>query len=256
MNPYQPPSLAAEAGSASPASVLGGPFTSVFGLLGNALSLYFGNFTRIAAITLTVFGPVNFIKCYLIHAAKIEDNLAASSRVEMLVENVFGSLVTAALLTALAHKIKTGRDMGVREAFSRGVAHWGRVFGARFRSGLYIGLGLLLLVVPGVIWLVKYSLTDEVVTLEVNRSASRVLSRSAELTQGRGWKIIAVGLLAAIPVLGLQFAGGMVSALSGSWVVTALVDCVGDVGFRFFVAVMLLVYLGSDAGGRGEAIVE
>ncbi|MEP7119794.1 MAG: hypothetical protein ABJE95_02745 [Byssovorax sp.] len=254
MNPYQPPSLAAEVGSADPASQLGGPFTSVFGLLGNAFSLYFGNLPRIAAITLAVFGPVNFLKCYLVHAAKIENDISASSRVEMMGESVFGSLVTAALLVALAHKIKTGRDLEVREALSRGFKSWGRVFGARFRAGLYICAGLLLLIVPGVIWTVKYSLTDEIAVLEVDRSGDRIMARSAELTQGRWWKIFAVGLLTMILVTAFQLAGGMVSGLVQLWWFTALVDCVTDVSFRFYVAVMLLVYLGSKTGARGAAI--
>jgi hypothetical protein len=254
MNPYQPPAYEAE--SATAASTLGRPFTSVFGLLGDALSLYFGNLPTIAAITLSVFGPVNFLKCYLVHAANLEENVAASARVEMGVESVFGPLVTAALLVALVHKIRTGRAMRFGKAFARGFKHWGSVFGARFRSGLFIGLGLLLFVVPGLIWTVKYSLTDEIATFEVDRSSTRVLSRSAELTKGRAWKIFAVGLLAAIPVMGLQFAGGVVSGLTASWVVTALVDCVADVGYRFFVAVMLLVYLGSDPDARGELLAK
>ncbi|MFS8069529.1 MAG: hypothetical protein ACMG6S_24455, partial [Byssovorax sp.] len=56
--------------------------------------------------------------------------------------------------------------------------------------------------------------------------------------------------------IGLQLAGGVVSGLAESWVVTALVDCVGDVGYRFFVAVMLLVYLGSDPDARGELLAK
>jgi hypothetical protein len=250
MNPYQPPSLNAEAGAPAGAPVVVEPFTSVFGLFGRALSLYFGNLATIAAVTLAIYGPVNLAKCYLIHAARLEDNVVATSRVEMIIEGILGSLVTAALLAALNHKIQTGRDLGVREALSRGLRRWGSVFGARFLTGLRIGLGILLLVVPGVIWMVKFSLTDEVAALEIDRSAGRVMNQSAELTRGHGWKILGVGLLSAIPVLLIQFAGGMASSLAGSWVVTALVDCVADVVFRFFVPVMLLVYLGLGGQAR------
>ena len=162
-------------------------------------------------------------------------------------------LVTAALLHALLHKIRTGRDLGVGAALSRGVKRWGNVFGARFRSGLYILVGILLLVVPGVMWMVKYALTDEIAALDPDRSSSRVLGRSAELTRGHGWTIFAVSLLSAIPVGVLQLGGGMVSGLVDSWVVASLVDCVTDVVYRFFVPVMLLVYLGAGGQAQGAA---
>jgi hypothetical protein len=250
MNPYQPPSREAEISPSAPATVEA--FSSVGGLFGRALSLYFGNLGSIAAITLIVFIPVEFGKNYLEHAANLEDNIAAGARIETFVESVFGALVTAALLHALSHKIRTGRDLSVREAFARGSRRWGSVFGARFRAGLWVLLGLLALVVPGLMWLVKYALTDEIATLEVNRSSKRVLNRSAELTRGYGWKICGVGLLAFLPVVTLQVAGGVVSGLAGSWVVTALLDSVNDVVYRFLTAVMLLIYLGLDGEAVGE----
>lgn len=252
MNPYQPPSAEAEIGAVPAGPMAVEPFTSVTRLFGRALSLYFGNMGTIAGITLAIFAPVSFVKNYLVHASGLEADVGATSRVEMIVEGIFGALVTAALLSALQHKIETGRDLGVREALARGLRRWGAVFGARFRSGLLIALGLVLLVVPGLIWTVKYSLTDEVATLDVDRSSGRVLNRSAELTRGHGWKVFGVGLLATIPVVTLQFAGGMAAGLAESWVVTALMDCVTNVVYRFFTPVMLLVYLGLGGQPRGE----
>lgn len=249
MNPYQPPSELASVPVPSPTAVE--PFSSVSGLLGRALSLYFGNIVSIASITLVVFVPVELAKNYFLHAAKLEDDVVAGSRIETLVGSVFGSLVTAALLHALHHKIRTGHDLGVREALSRGAKRWGNVFSARFRSGLYILGGLLLLVVPGLMWIVKYALTDEIATLDPDLSASRVLPRSAELTRGHMWKICGVGLLAFLPVFTFQFAGGVASGFADSWVVTAVIDCVSDVVYRFLVAVSLLVYLGLN--DRAEA---
>lgn len=247
VNPYQPPSIEAEAAPNAPMAV--GPLT-VGGVLGQAISLYFGSIGTVAAITLTIFAPVELAKNFFIHAAKLGDDVGATTRVEMVVESAFGSLVTAALLHALLHKLRTGRALGVKEALSRGFRRWGNVFGARFRAGFIIVVGLLLLVIPGVRWMVKYALTDEIAALDPDRGANDALNSSAELGKGHGWTIFAVGLLAGIPVLTLQFLGGVASGFADSWVVTTLVDCVNDVIYRFFVPVMLLVYLG--AGGQAE----
>ena len=248
MNPYQPPSLAAE--STLPAPAVVEPFTSVTGLMGRALSFFFGNITTIASITLVVFAPVELAKNLFVHATKLDANAMAASRIDMLVESVFGSLVAASLLQALAHKIRTGRDLGVGAALTLGMKSWSNVFAARFRVGLYMLLGAVLLVVPAIYWAVKYSLVDEIVVLD-GSSSRRALDASGELTRGHGWKILGVGFLAVLPIVVAQFAGGVVAGLTESWLLTAVVDCVNDVIYRFFIVVTLLVYLG--VGGRMDA---
>jgi hypothetical protein len=225
-------------------------FTSVFSLFSRATSLYLRNFGTIAPITLAIFLPVEAAKNFLVYAGKMQDNFAATVRIEMLLEGVFGSLVTAALIVALMHKIQTGRDLSVWKALSVGATRWGRVFGTRFRAGIYIGLGLLL-IVPGLYFAVKFALTDEIATLET-QSAARALSRSGELVRGHRWKIIGVSLLSMAVVFGFQVVGGFLlgfadefmAGSSAVWLVATLVDCLNDVTYRFFVPVMLLVYLG------------
>lgn len=248
MNPYQPPAAALVDRPAGAVE----PFTSVLGLLGRASSVYSSNLGIIAAVTLVVFVPVELAKNWIIVGAHLQERYADILRLEMVVESVFGSLVTAALLYALVEKMERGRTVGVKEALSAGAKRWGAVFGARFRAGLYILVGLLLLVVPGVMFMVRYALTDEVATLEVDRSGPRVLERSKELAQGKGGMILGVGVLSFLLVSVPQFMGGFLSGLVDWWVVTALIDAGVDVLYRFFVVVTLLMYLGlAGREGRG-----
>jgi len=253
-NPYQPP--AAELGTAelaSPAEIE--PFTSVFGLLGRAFGLYFGNLGTIAAITLIVFAPVEILKHFLVTSRHLEENIAATMRIEGLIETVFGALVAPALIEALVHKLETGRALGVGAALSAGFKRWLNVFGARLVSGLMIGLGSLLLIVPGLICAVRYSVTDPVATLEPPSKVNNVLRRSSELLKGHGLKVLGVGILALLVVFTTQFVGGIVSALVEFWPVTAAMDCLNDVVYRFLTAVMLLVYLGVG-GSAGPSAAE
>jgi len=49
-------------------------------------------------------------------------------------------------------------------------------------------------------------------------------------------------------VLGAQFVAGMVAGLVDQWAVSAAIDCAADVAYRFYVPLLLLVYL--RVGGR------
>lgn len=250
-NPYRPPASELVTERTSPAEIE--PFTSVFGLLGRAFGLYFGNLGTIAAITLIVFAPVEIIKNFLITSRHLEENIAAIIRIEGIIETVFGALVAPAVIAALVHKLETGRALGVGAALSAGFRRWLNVFGARLVSGLMIGLWSLLLIVPGLIWAVRYSVTDPVASLEPPGKVNGVLRRSSELVKGYGLKVFGVGILALLVVFATQFVGGIVSALVEFWPVTAAMDCIYDVVYRLLTAVMLLVYLGVGGSAGSSA---
>lgn len=249
-NPYLPPTSDTDAVPFESAQTIP-PFVSVGDLLKRSVSFYFANLQTIATITLIVFVPVEIVKNFLEHAAHAEDNVALTMRVETVIESIFGALVTAALLSSLKTKIDTGRALSVRDAFSAAGSRWGSVFAARFRSGLFVLVGIVLAIVPGVIWLVRYSLVDEVATLEGGGRAAQTMERSKALVRGHAWKVFWAGLVSLVVVLSIQLVGGVISGLANLWVVTALVDSVNDVIYRFFAVLMLLMYLG--LGGRGAA---
>jgi hypothetical protein len=249
-NPYLPPASDTDAAPFGSAQTTP-PFVTVGDLLKRSVSFYFANILTIATITLIVFVPVEIVKNFLEHVAHVEDNIPLTMRIETIVESIFGSLVTAALLSSLKTKIDTGRALAVRDAFSAGGSRWGSVFSARFRSGLFVLVGLVLVIVPGVIWLVRYSLVDEVATLEGAGRAAQTMDRSRALVRGHGWKVFWAGLVSLLVVLSIGVIGGVISGIANVWLVTALVDSVNDVIYRFFAVLMLLMYLG--LGGRGAA---
>jgi hypothetical protein len=89
-----------------------------------------------------------------------------------------------------------------------------------------VGLGFLLLLIPGVILAVGLALAIPAVVLEPGTSASGALSRSWELTRGARWRIFGLGItllvLLYVPVVAITglFAllipqsGGMFGAAS------------------------------------------
>ena len=169
-----------------------------------AIWLCSSNFLLIASIILTVWLPGNVLGEYLVWYVPSDDEFTRSFRVTALIEAVFGPIYCGALVYALAH-LKEGRRPGYFEAISVGLRTWGRLFSARFFAGLFIALGFVFLVVPGIVLMVRYAFIDAVVVLE-GVGGDRARRRSVELTRGLRWQIFCAGLLFFVAFLPLGFA--------------------------------------------------
>jgi hypothetical protein len=108
-------------------------------------------------------------------------------------------LVEAALLETV-RDVRDGRaDRGLGETYS---AVWPRVpalIAASVIAAVVIGIGLLLLIVPGLYLLTIWSMIAAVIVLE-GRSAGESFSRSHELVRGNGWNVFGLIIIVFIIV--------------------------------------------------------
>jgi hypothetical protein len=74
----------------------------------------------------------------------------------------------------------------VGAALKEGMNAWPRLFGARFRSGLWILLFTLLLVIPGIVKAVSLAVVTEAAFREPQSDA---LDNSTSLPDGRRWEV-------------------------------------------------------------------
>jgi hypothetical protein len=151
----------------------------------------------LAVITLLLFvGLITAVGTVLDLAGKSPFNF-----LNTIVSLVAGYLLLRAMLLAA----------GLAEAGS--VAAFGSYFGMSVLEGLGIIAGTLLLIVPGVILIVRWSVAGPY--LLCGRSGvSDALGRSFERTKGSGWIIFGVGLLGVSPILAAALIGGIAGALS------------------------------------------
>jgi hypothetical protein len=91
-------------------------------------------------------------------------------------------------------QIQLDRETNVREAFARIRAQLGELLLLALNIGVRVGLGFLLLVVPGVYLLLKYAVAVPVAILERN-GVSASLARSGDLTRGHRGRIFVIYLL-------------------------------------------------------------
>jgi hypothetical protein len=230
------------------------PLAGVGSLVGQSLQLLFRYFRPIAAITLIVFAPVEIAKNLLLYRAGVQDNLALTIRLDMTLGAIFSSLVAPALIYALVGAMRTGSVPGLGECFRWGRRQWWRTFANRWLAGLAILGGLILLVIPGVIFAVWFCLVDPIVAIEGDKQR-KVLTRSRDLTRNHRWTIFGAGCLCFLLMLVVSLLIGIPLALVDHWFVTATIDCLSDVASSFFTVLMLVVYLRLAVGRNKSAQV-
>ncbi len=198
-----------------------------------ATGLYWRHFVAIAVIVLCIRAPINAVAEAVYHgyaASEATESaintraLSLFNRVNNLLSGLLDPIWGAGLVYLLARR-SAGQHVSAAQALYAGVQWWGRLFVARLVAGLFIVLGLLLLVVPGVILMLRYFLLDCAVVLE-GAGASESRARSAALTRGRKGGIF-VALVLVLLVVGFVYA--VVTVLSyGIAIVVAGEQAVAD----------------------------
>lgn len=159
----------------------------------------------------------------------------------MLVMIIMSIAMSAALILALNNS-----TLSATQAYKDGFPHFFKYLVLSLLIGLIVMVGLVLLVVPGIIFMVWFSLAAYVLLLE-NSSIIDSLKKSREYVRGRWWPVFgkilmmilfsilagfALGLIAGIVVgiLGIQNASNLIGQLV-SFVVTPV--CMAYIYFMY-----------------------
>jgi len=87
-----------------------------------------------------------------------------------------------------------GRVVGIVEALRRGLSRFGAIVGLAILVGCGIWIGLILLIVPGIMFALRWSVALPACVVEgLGPLAS--MKRSAQLTKGHRWKLFGIFLL-------------------------------------------------------------
>jgi ABC-type multidrug transport system fused ATPase/permease subunit len=102
---------------------------------------------------------------------------------------VVGFFLVQAGLVELVRDVRDGRaDRGVGETYRAVLPHLAALIAAGVVAAIAIGIGLLLLIVPGLFLLTIWSMIGAVIVLE-GRSAGESFSRSQDVVRGNGWSV-------------------------------------------------------------------
>lgn len=162
------------------------PSLAIRAVLRDTGRLYRDLFGRTVLTGLIVFGVV----------AALET--VASAPVVFL--SVIGTaLVQGALVEAVAAEHQSRAQARILDLYRDAWNRIGRLLGVSLLTGLGVGIGVLLLVVPGLILFTRWSLAVPVVMLEGLKPRA-AMRRSRELVAGHGWAVFRILLNVTIMV--------------------------------------------------------
>ncbi len=195
---------------------------TVGSLLDRAFRMYGGNFALMLGIVAVSYVPIYAVSLALNAWAMTVggENAIYIKAGAQLVILLLGGLIAyplseGAAIVAVSERY-LGRPASIGQAYRQALRRWGTILNAQISVGLRVLLGLILLIVPGVIWALNYSVTVPAVMLE-GLKATDAMRRSKELTLGERSKVLSImfviGALFFVVGIAMAVAVSMVIAL-------------------------------------------
>jgi len=215
-----------------------GPF-GVDTAISETLSLFGANFWLITRIVVVTVAPFEIFRA--LHFADITRQWELSTW-SFLLNGVCKVLVVPALIYALMKVILTGKEAGVHESYRWGLNKLAKLTVCAIILGVLQAIGYALLVIPGIIVSVVFTLVYPIAVLEKG-SVTEVFGRSLELTRGHRIQIVLAWIVMGIPLIIASALGTFIIGVSGSWLPMAIVAILGDILNQTATIMSLVLYL-------------
>ena len=223
-------------------------------ILSAAFNIYKANASQLILIVAVVVAPLSLVSA--VFSGVVFDYAGRGLGVFLLV-GAIGALIAvlisavlqAAILRAAA-QATIGDPVDVEASYRYGLKRLWSVILVSILVGLVVAVGFILLVIPGIIFLVFLSVSIPVLIVE-GRRGTEAMGRSWNLVKGHFWHAFAVIVVAAV-IVGII--SGIIGAIGGNnwavrWIFTAIAQIL-TVPFASLVSVLL--YL--DLRARSESL--
>jgi hypothetical protein len=186
-------------------------------LLDRAFRLYTGNFALMLGIVAAAYVP--FYLIMLVIESSFGNFPAREGSLSTLLFQLLFMILWASIAFPIASGAATyaiserylGNDVTISESLRRGLSHFLPLSIAQLTATIRVVFGLFLLVLPGILWMLSYSLIVPAILVE-GQKAMPSLRRSRELIKGFRGKAFCI--LLVVNLLQIVLAGG-VSLLAG-----------------------------------------
>jgi hypothetical protein len=171
-------------------------------------------FARLPAFL--ILGAILLLPMFIVQILQpqIVSGVGAAAGIVMVLFFMIFSFIYAGAVVDVISREYHGKTVSIGGAISFALRRFGPLLGTALLTGLVIGLGLLLLIIPGIIFSIWFAFVTQVVMVE-GLSGTSAMSRSKELTKGHGGRIFGIlfiiGLLNGLINVGLTM--GLASAL-------------------------------------------
>lgn len=211
-------------------------------ILDMSIRLMRDNFSLLCATTGVVFFPYNLFANLWMPGMQGAETVSSFSPVfgvlfliGLLVVMVMGPIANGAVTKAVADRY-LDQPTSFGRAYGYVFGRFGRIVGALLLVMVFVFLGSLLLILPGIYLYIRYCLVPVVVVVE-NVGGTAALKRSGELMKGNWGKVIVLGIL--LVIISMMMSG--VSALIPQKFLAAIVSAAVTVLYTTFAQVVLVV---------------
>jgi len=190
-------------------------------LLDRAFRLYTNNFSLMLGIAAAAYVP--FYLIMLVIEASLSGRLQSpTGGLSMLLFQVVFMILWASIAFPVASGAATfaiserylGNEVGIVDALQRGLSHFWTLSLAQITATIRVLFGFILLIIPGILWMLSYSLVVPAILVEGHK-AMPGLRRSRDLVKGYRGKIFLVMIV--INLLQAVLAGGVGVVSSLLW---------------------------------------
>lgn len=233
-------------------------------ILSEAFRIYKENAAKLLLIVAVIVVPLSFISAVVVRLLeptrrRVDPTTIVYSRsfgvtvAAVIIAAAIGVITWAILQAAMlrgAAQATIGDPVDIEASYRWGLRRFGSVLLLAILVGIVVGVGFILLIIPGIIFLVFLSVSEPALIVE-NRRGTEAMSRSWNLVRGHFWHALVVILVAAIITGVVQ---GILTAIGGDnwfvrWIFTAIAQIITA---PFTALVTVLLYL--DLRARKEAL--
>ena len=163
------------------------------------IQFYINNLLDICLIIIPVALPVIFIHNFILPNYIPAENFTQFRLASTLVDWFFIPLYVGALIVNFHHKINNLKT-STAICFLTSIRLWPNLFLVTVATSIIIGVGLMLLVIPGIYLFIRLSLTDFLVVLD-QQSPIESIKNSYHQTKTHQWLILECVTLFYLPVM-------------------------------------------------------
>jgi hypothetical protein len=197
-------------------------------VIGSAGSIFFGHFVSFVGTALLVMVPSLLFRLAL-----------PLSPFQSLIDLILGQVASVTLIYGTVQALR-GRKVAIGECLSEGFKRLGVALVVAILAVIGYLIGFLLLVVPGIIVLLMWSVAVPVAVVE-HAGVTASFGRSRALTQDRRWRILGIFIVMAVIIVAIEAAIGFIVVMSlGSNFREVLIEIATNPGAAFAVGQWVL----------------
>jgi hypothetical protein len=211
--------------------------TPTSGVIGEAWGLYKTHWRHLLSISFVVYLVVALIGVLLVAILTWLGAILAA------LISLVGLFWLQATLVKAVEDVRDGRaDLSMGDTFEAARAHLAAVVVAGLIAVIAIGIGFILLVIPGLLLLTCWAVIVPAIVIE-GKSAGESFARSFELVRAYFWRVLGIVVLTLVIYFGFQIVLALVLSPLADWLknfVSTIVS--GTLTAPFFALVLTVLY--------------